>query len=163
MALSLHTDFALRSLIYLAGKARRASAAEIASFYGISKDHVAKVVQDLAKRGYIRSVRGMGGGVELTRAATEINLGEVILSIEGKLQLLECVKTDNVCVIQLGCKLRRVLAEAERIQLEYLRGIRLSDVVEPGQQLVDLGVPPPRDTQTQAVPVGSPSNLSQGK
>jgi len=162
MSLSLHTDYALRSLIYLAGRARRANVAEIASFYGISRDHVAKVAQELARRGFVRSLRGVGGGLELARPAAEINVGDVVLAMEGNLHLLECVATDNVCVIQPGCKLRRVLAEAERIQVEYLRGIRLSDIVEPGQHLVDLGVPAPRLTASEGVVSGSPSILSPG-
>jgi Rrf2 family transcriptional regulator, nitric oxide-sensitive transcriptional repressor len=50
--------------------------------------------------------------------------------------LLECVTAQNqICVIQPRCRLRRVLAEAERIQMEYLRSIKLSDVAKTGIQL----------------------------
>lgn len=132
MRLDLHTDYALRTLIYLAGRPGRASVAEVAGFYRISKDHVAKVVQALVRLGYVRSQRGAGGGIELARSPEEIRLGRVIATLEGNMHLLECVGTDNVCTIQPGCRLRRVLAEAERIQQAYLDSIRLSDVVQPG-------------------------------
>ena len=138
MPLALHTDYALRTLMFLAGQATRAHVADVAEYFRISRDHVAKVVQQLARHGYIRSIRGIGGGIELARSADDIRVGDVVLAMEGNLHLLECVGTDNVCVIQPGCKLRRVLAEAERIQLEFLAGVRLSDVVSPGQQLVEL-------------------------
>src|SRR5262245_12639301 len=131
MRLGLHTDYALRTLIYLAGRPGRASVAEVATFYVISKDHVAKVVQSLARHGYVRSIRGAGGGIELARQPEQIRIGEVIREFEGNLHLLECVGVENVCVIQPGCKLRRVLAEAERLQSEYLNGVRLSDIVRP--------------------------------
>lgn len=139
MRLTLHTDYALRVLMFLAGRRGRVTIAEIAEFYNISKDHVAKVVQRMARVGWIRSVRGIGGGLELARSADEITIGEVIVEMEGGAHFLECVgATQSVCVIQPGCKLRNVLAEAERIQLEYLRGVRLSDVVQPGRDLVSL-------------------------
>lgn len=141
MRLDLQTDYALRTLIFLAGRPGRTSIAQVAGFYAISKDHVAKVVQNLARLGYVRSIRGVGGGIELAKPAQQITVGEIIEAFEGNMHLLDCVGKENLCVIQGGCKLRHVLAEAERIQTDYLRTIRLSDVVNPGQMLVDLGVP----------------------
>lgn len=138
MRLALHTDYALRTLIYLAGKPGRGSAAAVAEFYDISRDHVAKVIQSLVRLGYLRSIRGAGGGIELIKQPEQIRIGQVILDFEGNMNLLECVSTAELCVIQPGCKLRRVLAEAERIQLEYLQSVRLSDVVKPGGQLLEI-------------------------
>lgn len=140
MRFSLQTDYALRTLIYLAGKPGRCNVAQIASYFRISRDHVAKVVQVLSRLGYVRSVRGAGGGVELARAPEDVRLGEVIMAMEGNLHLLECVGTDDVCVIQPHCRLRGVLAEAERVQFEFLNRYRLSDLVKPGGQLIEFGV-----------------------
>lgn len=141
MRLSLQTDYALRTLIYLAAEPGRASVAKVAEFYGISRDHVAKVVQQLARLEYIRSLRGIGGGIELRRRPEDVNVGEVVLAFEGNMHLLECVSTEQVCVIQPGCRLRGVLAEAERLQMDYLRRVRLCDIVEPGRPLVQLTLP----------------------
>jgi len=131
MRLALQTDFALRTLMYLAtrGRATRAKIAEVSTFFRISVHHVAKVVNLLARLGYVRSVRGAGGGIELLRDPAEIRLGDVILAFEGNLHLLECVGADNVCVIERHCKLKRVLGQAERIQFDYLNGVCLSDVL----------------------------------
>lgn len=141
MRLDLHTDYGLRTLIYLAGKPGRASAAEVAGFYRISKDHVAKVVQSLARLGYVRSIRGVGGGIELAREPDEVRVGQVIVDFEENMHLLECVGTPNVCTIQPGCKLRAALAQAERLQLDYLNTVRLSDIVRPGGQLLEITGP----------------------
>ncbi|MGE0607211.1 MAG: Rrf2 family transcriptional regulator [Pirellulales bacterium] len=138
MRLALHTDYALRTLIYLAGKPQRATIDEIADFYRISAHHVAKVVNQLARLGFVRSVRGVGGGLELGLPPDDITIGQVVLACEGNMHLLECVGTDNICVIQPNCRLRGVLAEAERLQREYLESVRLSDIVRPGKQLVEL-------------------------
>lgn len=131
MRLSLQTDYALRTLMFLASQKgkQRATIADVAAFFRISEAHVAKVVNQLARIGYVRGVRGAGGGIELGRKPAEIRLGEVVLAFEGNLHLLECVGTDDVCVIQSHCKLRNILARAERLQFDYLNEIRLIDVL----------------------------------
>ena len=138
MRLALHTDYALRTLLYLAGNPGRANAGEVAEFYRISKDHVAKVVQTLARQGYLRSIRGIGGGMELAKKPEEIRSGQVILDCEGNMHLLDCVGIENVCVIQPGCKLKTVLANAERIQMDYLQSVKLSDLLTPGVTLLQI-------------------------
>lgn len=135
MALTAHTDFALRTLMYLAVKDERATVAQIAELYGISSSHLSKVINQLSRLGYVRSIRGIGGGIELARPADEICLGQVVESFEGNLHLLDCVATENVCSIQSFCKLKGVLAEAERIQLEYLNAVTLADVIPTRRQL----------------------------
>lgn len=134
MRLTTHTDFALRTLMYLATTAERATVTQVAQLYGISADHVAKVVNKLSRLGYVRSVRGIGGGIELARGPHDIRLGEVIEAFEGNMHLLECVATENVCAIQPFCKLKGVLAEAERIQLDYLNKVTLADVTPTKRQ-----------------------------
>ena len=76
--------------------------------------------------------------MELATDPNEITVGEVILAIEGNTHLLECVASKGICVIEEGCRLKGVLAKAERIQMDYLRSVKLSDVVNPGGQLVEL-------------------------
>ena len=98
-------------------------------------DYVAKVVNQLARLGFLRSIRGVGGGIELLRPPDQIIVGEVIVAFEGGLQLLECVRADGVCIIESFCKLKNVLAEAERIQLDYLRGVSIADVLPTRRQV----------------------------
>ena len=135
MQLTIQTDYALRTLMYFASRDDRATVAEVAALFDISANHVAKVVNQLSRFGYIRSVRGLGGGIELAVPLTEIRLGEVIERFEGNLHLLECVGTEGVCVIQPFCKLKGVLAKAERLQREYLNSVTLADVAPSRRQL----------------------------
>lgn len=129
MILAVQTDYALRSLMYLASKQERTTIDQIATFFGISANHVAKVANLLSRFGYVRSVRGIGGGLELLKPAAEIMIGDVIVTFEGNMHLLECVNTDKSCSIWSICKLKGVLSEAERIQLEYLNSVSLQDVI----------------------------------
>jgi Rrf2 family transcriptional regulator, nitric oxide-sensitive transcriptional repressor len=135
MRLTTHTDYAVRTLMYLAARGERTTVADVASLYGISANHIAKVVNQLARLGYVRSIRGIGGGVELAMSPSDIRLGDLIQDLEGNMHLLDCVATENICAIQSFCSLKGVLAEAERLQLEYLNTMTLAAVVPGKHQL----------------------------
>lgn len=148
MHLSLHTDYALRTLLYVATRTGRVTVAEVAEFYGISPHHVGKVVHQLGRLGYIRNHRGPGGGIELARAPAEITLGNVVLDFEGSVQLLDCVSAPGVCVIQPGCVLRGVLAEAERRLVDYLQSVTLESLLPNPLDLVTFtNGPSPRGSR----------------
>ncbi|QDU45618.1 HTH-type transcriptional repressor NsrR [Symmachiella dynata] len=134
MRLTTQTDFALRTLMYLASTRKRTTAAEVAQLYKISTHHMSKVVNQLARLGYVRSIRGIGGGIELAQQPEDVRLGDVVEAFEGNMHLLDCVATEDVCAIQSFCKLKGVLAEAERIQLEYLNSLTLADVIPTKRQ-----------------------------
>lgn len=134
MRLTTHTDFALRTLMYLATRSERTTAASVADIYGVSTHHLAKVVHQLSRLGYVRSVRGIGGGIELAKQPDEIRLGEVIEALEGNMHLLDCVVTEDVCAIQSFCKLKGILTEAERVQLDFLNTVTLADVTPTKRQ-----------------------------
>jgi Rrf2 family nitric oxide-sensitive transcriptional repressor len=121
--------------MYLGAPGRRASVERVASFYGISLDHVAKVVSQLVRLGYVRSIRGLGGGIELGKPADQILLGDVIIAFEGNSHLLECLGRDGVCVIESFCKLKKALAKAEALQRDYLNGITLQDLLPSRNQI----------------------------
>ena len=85
MRLTSFTDFALRALMRLAGEPDRSFATnEIAAEFGISRNHLAKVVRDLADSGFIATQRGVGGGFSLARPAQSITIGYPRASVVGK-------------------------------------------------------------------------------
>ena len=140
MRLTTQTDFALRTMMYLTARSGRATIAQVAELFGISAHHVAKVVNLLARLGYVRSIRGIGGGIELACQPEEVRLGQFIEALEGNMHLLECIESEQVCVIESFCRLKGVLAEAERVQIEYLDTVTLRDVTPTGRQLNRLAL-----------------------
>jgi Rrf2 family nitric oxide-sensitive transcriptional repressor len=137
MKLAMQTDFALRTLLYLGTKSERTTVGEVAGFYGISANHLAKVVHLLGRLGYVRNVRGPGGGIVLARDVATITVGAVVRDFEGRnIHFLECVDTPGVCVIQPGCTLRGVLAEAERRYMDYLDEVTLESLLPASRDLV---------------------------
>jgi Rrf2 family nitric oxide-sensitive transcriptional repressor len=143
--LNLSTDYALRTLLYLAtNPARQVSTREVVQFYNISADHLSKVVQHLSHAGYVRAGRGRTGGLQLGRPATEITVGRIVELFEGPVALLDCVSTEGVCVIQPGCRLRHLLDRAGAQLVETLNGVTLAELVaSPEPALIQLSVPLP--------------------
>jgi len=120
----------MRVLIYLAmrpGELPKIS--DIADAYGISKNHLTKVVNLLGREGYIKAVRGGKGGICLNHAPEDVNLGEVVRKTEVNLNLVECFGPDNDCVITASCRLQRALKAALDAFIAVLDGYHLSDLV----------------------------------
>ncbi|WGS23073.1 MULTISPECIES: Rrf2 family transcriptional regulator [unclassified Bradyrhizobium] len=122
MRLTSFTDFALRALMRLAGEPGRSFAtSEIAAEFGISRNHLAKVVRDLAEAGFITTQRGAGGGFLLARPAEAITLGQVVRALEGSGALVECFRDDGGgCVLLPRCRLKAKLAAAREAFLREL-------------------------------------------
>ena len=140
MRLTSFTDYTLRVLIYLGAQrseSRLATIGDIAAAYGISENHLMKVVHNLARQGYIDTTRGKGGGMRLARAPREINLGGVIRSAEEDFALVECFQTGNRnCSIYDACRLRSVLAKAMDAFLAVLDAQTLEDLMGPKPEML---------------------------
>lgn len=140
MKLTRYTDYALRVLMHLAARPERLSSiGEIARSYGISQNHLMKVVHDLRKAGYIAAVRGRSGGIRLARPPSEINVGEVVRHTEEGFDLVDC----GSCIIAPACGLTGVLGEALRAFMRTLDGYTLADLVADRTEalLRSFGVP----------------------
>jgi len=136
MRLTLWTDYALRTLIYVGAKGGRlATIAEIAESFDISKTHLMKVVNKLGQQGYLETIRGKGGGIRLARSPAEIRVGAVVRETEDDLAVMGCLADTGFCRIEGCCVLRRALREATLAFLQILDGYSLSDLLAPGPRL----------------------------
>ncbi|RIV89727.1 Rrf2 family transcriptional regulator [Aurantiacibacter xanthus] len=126
MRLTRYTDYAMRVLLYLGRQPDQLSSiAEIARAYGVSQNHLMKVVSDLVSAGYVESVRGRGGGIRLGRPPSEINVGALIRHTEDDFDLVGC----GACIIAPACGLTSVLDEAMAAFLAVLERYTLADVL----------------------------------
>ncbi|MEA5446364.1 Rrf2 family transcriptional regulator [Gammaproteobacteria bacterium AB-CW1] len=140
MHLTRHTDYAYRVLIYLAIRpGEQATINEIAEAYGISRNHLMKVVQGLARAGFLLSRRGKGGGIRLARPTAEINLGAVAREMEEDFAIAECFPGGaGQCNIVPACRLMHVLDEALREFMRVLDGYTLDDLMGQREALAGL-------------------------
>ncbi|PIQ42476.1 MAG: BadM/Rrf2 family transcriptional regulator [Gammaproteobacteria bacterium CG11_big_fil_rev_8_21_14_0_20_46_22] len=138
MQLTQFTDYALRTLIYIATKQEVCTITEIAESYQISRHHLVKVVHKLGQLGYLKTIRGKSGGLELSKTPREINLGELIQKTEPNFRLVECIDNpQGTCCIIPVCKLKKVLEQAKAQFLDNLAQYTLADVTKNQSKLAD--------------------------
>ena len=132
MRLTRYTDYAMRVLLHLAARDDGLSSiAEVARLYDISQNHLMKVVQDLGKAGFVRTVRGRGGGIALARSADQIVVGQVVRQTEEGFQLVDC----SQCLIAPACSLPRVLNEATAAFIAVLDKYTVADLLDRRSQM----------------------------
>lgn len=147
MRVTTFTDYCLRVLMYVGAKGETLSTIdEIAAGYGISRNHLMKVVARLAQLGYVTTIRGNKGGIRLARAPADINIGDVVRSTEEDLALVACFQPDgtNSCPIAGCCVLQQALSDALAAFLGALDGYTLASLLQPRARLAEaLRIPAP--------------------
>jgi Rrf2 family nitric oxide-sensitive transcriptional repressor len=140
MRLTVYTDYSLRVLIYVGlRESRLATVGEISDSYGISRNHLTKVVHRLGLLGYLENVRGRNGGIRLAKAPHAINIGKLVRRLEEDLALVQCFDAAAPrCRIERACVLRSTLHEALAAFLGVLDGRTLEDLIAPRRPLERL-------------------------
>jgi Rrf2 family nitric oxide-sensitive transcriptional repressor len=130
MRLTTYTDYALRVLLYTGAAGRTVTISNISESFGISKEHLRKVVHALAQLGYLTTTQGRHGGIILAKPANQINIRDIVLLFETT-PLVECFKGDtSACQIDGMCGLKHILAKAQKNFLDTLGAYYLSDLIK---------------------------------
>jgi Rrf2 family transcriptional regulator, iron-sulfur cluster assembly transcription factor len=130
-------EYGLRCLLQLAQAelSRGLTVKEVAGREGLSPAYVEKLLRLMAKGGLIHSVRGTHGGYLLSRAPTEISLGEVVRTLGSVLTTsgictrhpgnrTQCIHIEDCCIRSAWATLTNAI--------EYFMGkVRISDLVGP--------------------------------
>ena len=129
--MTLHTDYALRMLIYVATRRDGACTVnDVAEAYGLSRNHLLKVAQTLRDLGLVETTRGRAGGIRLARAPREIGIGAMVRATEEEFSLAECMQAGGrACAISPACRLKGMLHEALGAFLSVLDKYTLADIV----------------------------------
>lgn len=137
MHITQHTDYALRTLIYLGtNEDRLVTIQEISERFDVSRNHLMKVVNQLIRSGFVAGVRGKGGGLRLERAASEIGVGDVVRSMERNMALVECFGAGCSCILDPDCRLKAALSSALEAFLRVLDGVSVADLLGKQEQVV---------------------------
>lgn len=136
MRLTAFTDYGLRVLMRLAGAPDSSfTTDQIATEFEISRNHLTKVVHDLARAGYVRTQRGAGGGFRLAREPQSITLGEVVRFLEQRHAMVECFRSDGgTCALTPRCRLKSKLAAAREAFLKELDATTLRECAYLGKR-----------------------------
>jgi len=131
MQLTLYTDYSLRVLLYLGERPNeRITITQMSEYFGISRNHLVKVVHNLGKLEFIHTIRGKNGGMLLAQEPKNINIATVVRKVEPHLNLLECFddKT-NTCPITKSCGLKHILFKPKKSFMDVLKEHTLADLL----------------------------------
>jgi Rrf2 family transcriptional regulator, nitric oxide-sensitive transcriptional repressor len=131
MRLTAFTDYGLRTLMRLAADPERLfTTDEISREFNISRNHLSKVVHELAAAGMVATQKGARGGFRLARPAADITLGEIVRLLESDQPLVECFRADGgQCVLTPRCRFRTRLRAAQDAFLRELDRSTLAECV----------------------------------
>ena len=134
MRLTTYTDYALRTLMYLAANREKlVTIQDIADAHNIAKNHLTKVVHQLGLLGFVESLRGRNGGLKLGMEPAQINIGAVVRSTEPDFFMAECFDpAKNDCVLNANCALKGALYSATAAYLAVLDGVTLESLMDKG-------------------------------
>ena len=143
MRLTDYTDYTLRVLMYCASHPdRRVTIAEMARQYAVSKNHLMKIVNDLARQGVLETTRGRGGGLRLLKEPADINVGDVVRRTETDFRLVECFDAGtNQCTLTPTCRLKSLLGSALQAYLDRLDSATLADITVQAGRGVPMAAP----------------------
>jgi len=143
MQLTLYTDYSLRVLLYLASHPnRRVTITEISEYFGVSRNHLVKVVHNLGKLQLIHTIRGKSGGLLLAVSPEDVNIADLVRQVEPHMNLLECFDdVTNTCPITMQCSLKGVLFQARQGFMDVLEQYTLADMMPKSGEPQEIEVP----------------------
>jgi Rrf2 family nitric oxide-sensitive transcriptional repressor len=133
MRLAEYTDYTLRVLMYCAARPQQlVTIGELADHHRVSKNHLMKIVNDLARQGVLETTRGRGGGLRLMKDAEQIRVGDVVRAAETDFRLVECFDpaTDQ-CTLTPSCRLKGLFSDALAAYFKELDRMTLAELTEP--------------------------------
>lgn len=131
MQLNKFTDYALRILMYVARPSDVPyTIADIARDLHVSQNHLVKIVHFMGKQHWIVTIRGKGGGLRLNPEAKSLKLGEIVRTLQGHQQIVEC--NTPPCVLRSHCGLKGILDQALESFYQSLNQYTLGEVIQHG-------------------------------
>ena len=132
MKLSTQADYAVRAVYELSCHAPGTvlHTCDIAERQHIPSARLAKVVQDLAHAGLVRTQRGQQGGVMLARPAGEITVRDVYEAAEGPILLCRCHQRADSCGDDV-CDTHEFWHGVETLLTEELQAMTFAALVDP--------------------------------
>lgn len=129
LRLSRMTDYATVILSYMGRDPDSVfSAADLAATLGVTPPTVSKVLKTLVRRKLVCSRRGSKGGYLLARPPHQISIAEIVEALEGPLGLTECAIATGRCAREDDCDIRDNWRRINRVFLQSLEGVTLSDM-----------------------------------
>lgn len=123
------TSIAIHSAVAIAQSEHKMNALQIANRTSFSKNHIAKVLQQLVKNGIISSERGPNGGFQLAKKPKDIRLMDVYRVMNGELKPSECCHAKAESCPFGKCVFGGISNKFTQEFKDYLNSKTLSDLI----------------------------------
>jgi len=138
LKLTKKADYGLIALKHLVVQSPESSSSkEIAETYGIPPALLSKILQKLAKHGFLQSEHGTNGGYKLARDPRDITALEVIRTIDGPIFLTACFTEHGYCCHTDKCIVRDPLQKVHEGILRLLASISIADMSSDSMKTVE--------------------------
>jgi Rrf2 family protein len=134
--LTRKAKYAVNALTYLARSRVQGPMliADLSRETRIPRKYLERILLELKTRGFLRSLKGKGGGYTLGRKPEEISIGAVIRLMDGPLAPVSCVSQMAYapcpeCRDQVCCGLRSIMQEVRDAMANILDHCSLADLV----------------------------------
>jgi len=133
LKLTKKADYGLIAIRFIASRNEEevVNAKTIAEQFDIPVEHLAKVLQKLAKKGLVRSQNGPKGGYSLSKELGEIMIGEVLTAIEGPIEITHCNNGSSLCQQLDRCTIRSPLLKIQESIILFLNQTSLDQLNSP--------------------------------
>jgi len=140
MRITKRSNLALRVLMFCGvNQGRLVTKHDIAGKCNSSENHLGQVVNQLAQKGVLDTVRGRGGGIRLGMDATEIRIGDIFRMLEADSPVAECfADVDNTCPLAIACRLKSAITVAVNAFYASLNELTLKDLIEDNRSLEQI-------------------------
>lgn len=128
LELSSEGRYAIRALVYLAGRSRRVPAETIAAEAGIPRRLLARVLAELSRAGLVESKTGREGGSALARDVRQITMRDVVEAVEGPFEVNQCILESRACDGSRPCAMHAAWQVAQQALLDQLAHTTLADL-----------------------------------
>ena len=132
MQLKITTDYAIRTILYLAQTGRITTSNEIAEAMFIPREYLINIIRDMSKAGLVRIFVGVKGGYLLAKSPEQIRLYDVIVAIEHTIRINRCLEHEAFCSRDgiFTCKVHEVYEELQDMVEQKLKSHTIASLLE---------------------------------
>lgn len=133
MQLNITTDYAIRTVLYLAIRGELTASSDISRAMNIPSHYILKVTNKLTKGGLIKCFRGVNGGFVIGKSVEDIYLYDIINIFEPTLKLNRCLEDDQYCsrFAVDYCPVRSVYSIMQKNWEKMLRSVNVASLLNP--------------------------------
>lgn len=132
MQLNVTTDYAIRTVVFLALSSGITRSADISQVMGIPEKYTTALTRKLREGGIIHTLRGKHGGFSLKKSPAEISLYDIISIMEGTTHINRCLEEDHYCSRNAAedCPVRCRYVDLELLLDNFLKGVTIQSLLE---------------------------------